>query len=96
MVYSETLTGDDDDLSPEDIIAAAVAAGEFADEVSQDGLDVIADDPLDGFEAESSLDCLEGYEATDTECGKYIYHLGQSGILFPSVILRPWEDDFYI
>lgn len=69
--HRETLTdGEGNELSPEDIITAAVASGEFASEVGDSGLDVINDNPLEGFEAESSLDCLPGFEASDTECGK--------------------------
>lgn len=66
----DTITGENGEtLTPQEVITAAVASGEFADEVGNE-LDVIADPPLDGFAADTELDCNEGYEAAETECGE--------------------------
>lgn len=81
--HRETLDGPNgESLSAEDVITAAIANNEFSQQVDDDGLTVLDDDPLDGFSASSDLDCAEGYEAADTECGKFVNPTDDYGITF--------------
>lgn len=72
-------------MSAEEILTAAVANGEFTNNITNSGFNVLDDEPvLSSLEIAQEPDCPEGFEVVDDECGTY----ASSGYTLPVLLVQ--------